>query len=107
LISPDAAYREYLEESSRLRELLPGVEGFAGIERYAGEKDPRHFVAIGFFTGEAAVAAWRSNPAHRRVQALGRSRFFAGYRLRMSEVIRDYGPDDRDQAPADSRRAHG
>ena len=31
----DAAYEGYLEESSRLRELLPGVEGFLGIERYA------------------------------------------------------------------------
>ncbi len=103
----DTAYQEYQEESSRVRELLPGVEGFLRIERYASEKEPRHFVAIGFFTDEAAVEGWRHTPAHRRAQALGRSRFFAGYRLRMAEVIRDYGSDDRDQAPADSRRAHG
>lgn len=103
----DAAYQEYLAESSRLRELLPGVDGFLQVERYASEKEQRHFVAIGYFTDEAAVEGWRNTPAHRRVQALGRSRFFAGYRLRMAEVIRDYGPDDRDQAPADSRRAHG
>jgi heme-degrading monooxygenase HmoA len=103
----DAAYEGYLEESSRLRELLPDVEGFLGIERYASEKEPRHFVAIGFFTDETAVESWRSTAAHRQAQGMGRSRFFAGYRLRMAEVIRDYGSHDRDQAPADSRRVHG
>ena len=103
----ETAYREYLAESGRLRELLPGLDGFCGIERYASEKEPRRFLAIGFFRDEAAVAAWRNTPAHRRAEALGRSRFFPGYRLRMAEVLRDYGPDDRDQAPADSRRAHG
>jgi heme-degrading monooxygenase HmoA len=103
----DAAYQGYLEESSRLRELLPDVDGFLGVERYSSEKEARHFVAIGFFTDETAVEGWRNTPAHRHAQAMGRSRFFAGYRLRMAEVIRDYGSDDRDQAPADSRRAHG
>lgn len=103
----DEAYQEYLEESARLRELLPSVDGFAGIERFASEKESRHFLAIGYFTGEDAVAAWRNHPVHRRAQSLGRSRFFAGYRLRMAEVVRDYGPGDRVQAPADSRRVHG
>jgi heme-degrading monooxygenase HmoA len=103
----EAAYQEYLRESARLRELLPSLDGFLGIERFASEKEPRRYVAIAYFTDEASLAAWRSNPHHRRAQALGRSRFFAGYRLRIAEVIRDYGPGDREDAPADSRRAHG
>jgi hypothetical protein len=32
---------------------------------------------------------------------------FKEYRLRIAEVIRDYGLNERDQAPADSRKAHG
>lgn len=28
------------------------------------------------------------------------------YRFEMAEVIRDYGPADREEAPADSRRVH-
>jgi heme-degrading monooxygenase HmoA len=102
----EAAYREYLEESARLRELLPGLDGFHGIERYRSDTDPARFVAIGWFRDEAAVAAWRNAPAHRRAQSLGRRRFFTDYRLRMAEVVRDYGPRDRAGAPADSRRAH-
>jgi len=53
----------------------------------------------------AAVAAWRNTSAHRRAQALGRSQVFRRGRLRMAEAICDFGPDDREQAPADSRRA--
>lgn len=108
-LDPDdeAAYRDYLVESARLRELLPGLDGFYGIERYASETKPGTYVSIGFFRDEEAVAAWRNTPAHRRAQRLGRDRLFTTYRLRMAEVVRDYGPHDRDMAPADSRRAHG
>jgi hypothetical protein len=31
---------------------------------------------------------------------------FADYRLRVAGVLRDYGMNERDQAPADSRKAH-
>jgi heme-degrading monooxygenase HmoA len=108
-LDPDdrAINEEYMRESARLRELLPDVDGFLGIERFASEQEPGKYVAIGYFRDEAAVAAWRNSTAHRRAQALGRRRLFTGYRLRLAEVIRDYGPHDRDQAPADSRRAHG
>jgi heme-degrading monooxygenase HmoA len=108
-IDPDdaAAYQDYAAESARLRALLPALDGFYGIERYASEREPGRFLAVGYFRDEAAVAAWRNTPAHRRAQELGRRRFFTGYRLRMAEVVRDYGPHDRSEAPADSRRAHG
>lgn len=100
------AFEEYLAEAGRLRELLPELGGFEGIERFESVSEPGKFVALGFFRDEEAVAAWRNTPRHRRAQALGRTRFFAGYRLRMAEVTRDYGPDDRAGAPADSRMFH-
>jgi hypothetical protein len=31
---------------------------------------------------------------------------FAGYRLRVAQVLRDYGMDERAEAPADSRTVH-
>lgn len=99
-------YDEYLTESTNLRELLPDVEGFRGVERFQSQSDPSKFVALGFFDDEQAVTRWRTTTAHRRAQGLGRSRFFTDYRLRMAEVTRDYGPHRRDEAPVDSRRAH-
>jgi ketosteroid isomerase-like protein len=44
--------------------------------------------------------------AHRAAQARGRAEIFAGYRLRVAHVLRDYSQSDRDQAPEDSRAVH-
>jgi heme-degrading monooxygenase HmoA len=53
------------------------------------------------------VRRWRNLEAHRRIQAIGRKSIFADYRLRVAEVLRDYGLNDRAQAPDDSRQVHG
>ena len=36
-----------------------------------------------------------------------RSLRFAGYRLRIAHVVRDYGLTERDEAPRDSRAVNG
>ena len=38
--------------------------------------------------------------------AAGRAEVFADYRLRVAEVLRDYGMIEREEAPADSRAAN-
>ena len=53
------------------------------------------------------MAAWRGLGAHRRAQAAGRHGIFADYRLRVANVVRDYGMAERAEAPADSRAANG
>jgi heme-degrading monooxygenase HmoA len=64
-------------------------------------------LSLSFFRDEAAVLAWRNLPGHRAAQARGRGSVFSDYRLRIAAVLRDYGLDDRAQAPEDSRRLHG
>ncbi len=97
---------DYLRTSSMLREHLEGIEGFVSVERFASTATPGKFVAIGYFENEQAVTHWRNLPEHRRAQALGRNRFFSGYRLVMAEAIRDYSHHLREQAPEDSQRFH-
>jgi heme-degrading monooxygenase HmoA len=97
---------EYGTTATELRELLVGLDGFEGVERFESCSEPGKFAALGFFRDEDAVGRWRNDPAHRRAQELGRTRFFTDYRLRMAEVMRDYGPDHRREAPLDSRRHH-
>ena len=99
-------YENYLTEAADLRPGLAQVDGFVSVERFESQAAPGRFVAVGYFRDEDAVARWRNLPAHRRAQALGRSRFFTGYRLVMAHVLRDYTHGARDTAPADSRRAH-
>lgn len=98
---------EYQRASAELRELLRDVAGLHSVERFESTATPGKYVTIAYFDSEEAVAAWRNRPEHRKAQALGRGRFFTDYRLVMAEVVRDYGPHDRAQAPADSRAVHG
>ena len=63
-------------------------------------------LSLSFWRDEAAVARWRNLDSHRRVQAQGRARIFADYRLRVAKVVRDYGLHSRAEAPDDSREAH-
>ena len=96
----------YLELAAALRPQLEAIDGFVSIERFQSLADPDRMLSLSFFRDEAAVQAWRNLPAHRSTQKLGRERIFAGYRLRVAQVLRDYGMSDRTQAPADSRAAH-
>jgi heme-degrading monooxygenase HmoA len=95
----------YLAQAAALKAELEGIEGFVSIERFRSIADPGKLLSLSFFRDEAAVAEWRNRPAHRAAQAAGRGGIFAGYRLRIAQVVRDYGLDDRAEAPADSRAA--
>ena len=68
---------------------------------------PGKILSLSIWRDEEAVRQWRNVEEHRRVQAAGRQSIFADYRLRVAQVIRDYGLSERAQAPGDSRGAHG
>jgi heme-degrading monooxygenase HmoA len=107
-VKPHAATRQrYLDLAAGLRPRLDGVDGFLSIERFESLTEPGKILSLSFWRDEAAVAAWRGLPAHRRAQAQGRAEVFEAYRLRIAEVVRDYGLTDRAQAPAESRAANG
>lgn len=97
---------EYLDLAAGLRPLLAQIDGFISIERFKSLTIPGKILSLSFWRDEAAIAQWRNLPEHRAVQAAGRDHVFTAYRLRIAGVLRDYGMDARDQAPADSRTAH-
>jgi heme-degrading monooxygenase HmoA len=68
--------------------------------------DPGKLLSLSFLRDEAAIAEWRRLEAHREAQAAGRAAVFDDYRLRIAGVVRDYGMNERAQAPADSRARH-
>jgi heme-degrading monooxygenase HmoA len=89
-----------------LRPLLDQVDGFISIERFASIYEPGKVLSLSFWRDEAAVEAWRTLAEHRAAQTAGRDHVFRNYRLRVASVNRDYGMNDRAQAPADSRAVH-
>lgn len=107
-VEPAPGHRgAYLESAAALRPLLDQMDGFVSIERFQSLTEPGRLLSLSFWRDEEAVARWRQLEAHRGAQQAGRGSIFAGYRLRVAQVVRDYGLHERDQAPADSRALHG
>lgn len=98
---------EYLDIAAEMRPMVHEIEGFISVERFQSLTDPDKLLSLSFFEDEDAVKRWRHLAEHRVAQARGRDGLFAGYRLRVSHVLRDYGLHEREQAPDDSRAAHG
>lgn len=104
---PKAEHRqEYLEVAAELRTILETIDGFISVERFESLTEKGKILSLSFFRDEAAVAAWRNIAEHRKAQGKGRAKIFADYRLRIAEVVRDYGMTDRTQVPEDSRAVH-
>jgi heme-degrading monooxygenase HmoA len=98
--------QEYLDLAAELRPILETTDGFISIERFESLTEKGKILSLSFFRDEAAVAAWRNVPQHRKSQSKGRAKIFENYRLRIAGVIRDYGMNDREQAPKDSLAVH-
>ena len=97
----------YLDLGAELRPLLEQADGFLSIERFASLVNPGKILSLSFWRDEQAIEKWRQLERHRHAQVVGRNSLFKDYRLRVANVVRDYGLDDREAAPADSRALHG
>ena len=53
------------------------------------------------------MAAWRRHEEHQEAQRAGRAGIFRTYRLRVAAVLRDYGMDQRAEAPQKPPEAAG
>ncbi|CAM3328333.1 antibiotic biosynthesis monooxygenase [Corallococcus sp. ZKHCc1 1396] len=107
-VQPHEEHRQrYLDLAATLRPLLADIDGFISIERFQSLAEPGKLLSLSYWRDEAAVAEWRRQEAHRGAQDEGRERVFCDYRLRVAQVVRDYGMKDRAAVPADSRTVHG
>lgn len=97
---------EYLDLATELKPMLAEIEGFISVERFASLTAPGKLLSLSFWRDEEAVKLWRNTACHREAQSAGRNLIFENYRLRVAHVLRDYGMDERAQAPEDSRGGH-
>jgi len=97
----------YLDMAAEMRPLVEQIDGFLSVERFQSLTDPEKLLSVSFFRDEAALEEWRKLTQHRKAQRAGRSSYFKDYRLRVAHVIRDYGMEDRGEAPEDSRAVNG
>ena len=107
-VEPDPAHRQaYLDIAASLRAQLEAIDGFVSVERFESLSCPGRILSLSFWRDEEAVAHWRQLESHRTAQARGRAGVFRAYRLRVAQVMRDYGLHERDEAQPDSRAVHG
>lgn len=97
----------YLDIAAGLIDELRTIDGFLSVERFQSLTTPGKLLSLSFWRDEDSVKRWRTLDSHRRAQQAGRGGVFQNYRLRVAQVLRDYGMNERDQAPADSRDGHG
>lgn len=104
---PKPEYRDnYLELAANMRKAIEEIDGFISVERFQSIVDDGKMLSLSFFESREALDEWRNLAEHRVAQRIGRSQYFADYRLRIASVERDYSLNERAQAPADSNSAH-
>ncbi|HXS90576.1 MAG TPA: antibiotic biosynthesis monooxygenase [Steroidobacteraceae bacterium] len=104
-IAQDDRKEAYLDIAASLRPLLENIDGFLSIERFQSLTTPGKVLSLSFWRDEEAVRQWRNLEPHREAQRAGRQSIFQDYRLRVAHVLRDYGMNEREQAPEDSKKS--
>jgi heme-degrading monooxygenase HmoA len=107
VVPADGKRETYLNIAARLKPILEQQDGFISVERFESLTNPGKLLSLSIWRDEEAVRKWRAVEEHRAAQMAGRTKLFADYRLRVASVIRDYGKEEREQAPVDSRALHG
>jgi len=103
----EGRFGDYKQLAEGLNEEVRKIDGFISIERFQSISNSDKFVSLSFWRDEEAVRNWRNLRKHREAQARGRGGIFSAYRLRVCQVLRDYGNEQRGEAPKDSVAAHG
>ena len=102
----DGLKQEYLDVAAEIRPSLEQIDGFISVEIFQSLTNPSKLLSLSFFRDEEAVQKWRTLSDHRGAQTKGRNRVFDDYRIRVADIVRDYGMHNRDQVPNDSKKAH-
>ena len=91
--------QEYFDLAAELRPELEKIDGFISVERFSSLYNEGKYLSVSFWRDENALNQWREHLGHREAQKKGLKEIFRNYRIRVAEVIRDYGKDDKKAAP--------
>ena len=90
--------QEYFDLAAELQPELEKIDGVISIERFTRMYKEGKYLSVSFWRDKNALNQWREHLGHRDAQKKGISSIFRNYRIRVAEVIRDYGKDDRKEA---------
>lgn len=87
----------YFEIAQALKNSLIKVDGFVSIERFQSLSSPEKFLSLSFWRDEISVKQWREHLEHQVAQKRGKEELFQHYRIRVANVLRDYGSDTNEK----------
>jgi heme-degrading monooxygenase HmoA len=85
--------QDYFDLAAELRSELEKIDGFISVERFESRTEEGKYLSLSVWRDEEAVRSWRELAEHKAAQKKGKSEIFADYRIRVAEVVRDYGLD--------------
>jgi heme-degrading monooxygenase HmoA len=92
-VHPHAAQmQQYLHFGKLLRPELEQIDGFIDNERFTSASTDGRILSLSTWRDEKALIRWRTHAQHHQVQEQGRTLVFAGYTLRVGEVVADTAP---------------
>ena len=86
---------EYFQIAENLKKILINMEGFISIERFQSLSKPNSLLSLSFWKDEESVKAWKNHIAHRTAQTKGQNELFDHYRIRVANILRDYGIENK------------
>lgn len=79
----------YANTAERMVALAAQQPGFLGVDSVRGADGVG--ITVSYWASEEAIAGWRQHAEHSLAREQGRSRWYAGFQLRVAKVERAYG----------------
>jgi heme-degrading monooxygenase HmoA len=80
----DEGYADMAARMLALAQLQPGFLGVESARQGVG-------ITVSYWASLEAIAQWKQHAEHRHAQTLGHQRWYAGFRVRIAKVEREYG----------------
>lgn len=91
-MKPDQG-QHYFDLATQLRPELDKIDGFISVERFESMLNPGKYLSLSLWRDEQAVTQWKQHAEHRAAQQQGKDHIFANFRIRVAEIVRDYGSE--------------
>lgn len=95
----DGKMEDYLGRSPKYKDEMTRIDGFITNERYQHCSNPNKILSLSFWKDEESIRRFREIEMHQRDELDGRESLFEDYRICIAKVVRDYGLNDRKDAP--------
>ena len=77
----------YAEMSKRMVELASQQPGFLGVETAREDVG----ITVSYWSDLESIKNWKANVEHLEAQRMGHQKWYAGFKVRVAKVERDYG----------------